>query len=106
MVLILGGFCNSQNYWVDSITYKKTDKEIWSIKIVADCWNEECPYNAYIHSYEFIELITGDEFLRAIAKWIINEYWFCTNDTYNLTINQAFAIRNKKLEDFISVILK
>ena len=81
--------------------------------LMSNIWAWYC--EVYIHfdywennfkNINLIELITSKEFINAVASWIINEYWFCTQETYDLTIKQALAIRDNKLEEFILSIIK
>lgn len=106
--------------------YVKFGIENW-LKDYKKCkvnWNSVC-FDGMQH-YNIIECITDKSFIKAIARWLEEEHYWNTNllceyrfwmkdnweDCYIweiiawLTYRQAIAIRDNKLEEFITNLLE
>ena len=96
------------------------DKSVWSVEIVADFSDEECIDRAYVHHYEFKDIITSWPFIEAIARGILFNkqdwnsfnkqdfliFWISDeNIIKTITHSQADAIRDNKLDEFIQDLL-
>lgn len=109
------------NWFMNNQSYSTYWCEVWKWDFSISYWYNK--WNTFIETkyFHFIELITSKEFIEAIARWYIKTKIHSSkaleeniNNTINIflqkysdkiTKEQAIAIRDNKLEEFIKTIL-
>ena len=84
------------------------------IQFAIDNWYDEYDMEWYLFMEtlkwprHYVNVITSKEFIEAVARWLMENIWFYDLDKIInvLTKDQAIAIRDWKLEEFILELIK
>lgn len=93
---------------VDNWYMKNKIQKIINIEFLDYNWNIIIYSKKYSFNLNIIQIIMSDPFITSISKWIDWKTWLWNlldTKIKNITIQQAIAIRDWKLEEFIKNLL-